>query len=569
MSPTNVRALDDRRDAIGVTATPDRLVIRWRDSNFEDSIHAVDVSPWLKYGTLAIPFAHAVFSSGSHKATPTRADVLASARRFLAYASSQQKFSIKTLRDISQAVVDDHVSVLESARKEDGSPCAATTKFAFLSLIRSLFKHLASVRFEGQSIPRGLYFPKRFDKKGRDSINHTPSLDEIATIAVIRACYADLTEIDARKASTEAEAKVYAETGKIEHIRFPDIQFHPNNQWSSRYITSRDLVPFFILLAIVTAYDPSTIAKWKIDRVNKNHPLYGDERWFLNPEKGRAGSIEQPRSYPAEIDTWANPVKLLTKLEQKCALLRLFAPPHLALSIFIRISQDGKVHSIYEPRNGALTSDFKKGLKEFQTKYKLPRFTMKMLRPTALELVHIISNGDIFAQKEASGQITESVDLIDSTYTSPAAKARDRARLARVLTYRERFHRSKGKIDPRSPIADAVDLLHAGATPGFDCFNIYDSPLSGQQPGRPCSGYGLCPACPLSCVNAASPKAIARVLQIRDAYITAKSKLDWNHWNEVYRPQLVAIEEQWLPLIPQAAIARAMKLELPPIPEMD
>ncbi|WP_322033220.1 hypothetical protein [Paraburkholderia sp. J76] len=432
-----------------------------------------------------------------------------------------------------------------------------------------MFKYLEGVRYEGQSIPKGLYFPKRFDKEGRDSINHTKSLDEITTIAVIRACYADLNDIDKNKSSTVIEAKNYSETGELKNCRFPDIQFHANSQWSTRYITSRDLVPFVILNAIVTAYDPSTLAKWTVDRVTKTHPLYGNERWFLNPEKGRAGSVEQPRSYSTEIDTWANPVKLLSKLEEKLALLRLFAPAHAAKLVFLRLSPDGKVRSIYDIRNGALSPDFKKNLREFQAQYKLPRFSIKMLRPTGLELVHIISNGDIFAQKEASGQISETVDLIDSTYTSPAAKARDRARLARVLTYRERFHRSKGKIDPRSPTAEAVSQLNAGATPGFDCFNIYDSPLSGQQSGRPCSGYGLCPACPLSSVNAGRPKSIARILQVRDAYVSAKGRLDWNHWNEVYRPQLAAIEEQWLPLIPKADIEKALKLELPPIPEMD
>lgn len=334
-------------------------------------------------------------------------------------------------------------------------------------------------------------------------------------------------------------------------------------------MSARDLVPFVVMTAIVTAYDPATIAKWQTDRIHKSHPLYGEERWLLNPEKGRARSVEQPRSYPTEIDTWANPVKLLTVLEERVALLRLFAPAHLAKTVFIRMSKQGTVLSIYEKKGGGLTEAFKVGLKEFRAQYKLPRFTIKMLRPTALDLVHIISNGDIFAQKEASGHITETVDLIDSTYTSPRAKARDRAKLARVMTFRERFHRSKGKIDPRSPTAEAMNQLHAGATPGFGCFNIYDSPLPGQQAGRPCSGYGLCPACPLSFVNGAKPQSVARVLQVRDAYVAAPKKLDWNHWNEVYRPQLAAIEEQWLPLIPKADIEKAQKLELPPIPEMD
>lgn len=227
LSPTNVRALNDKRDAIGVTARQGRLVIRWRDSNFEDSIHAVDVSKWLKYGSLAIPFAQAVFASGAHKATPTRGEVLESAGRFLHYASSQQKFAIKTLGDISQAVVDDHVSLLESARKADGTPYASTTKFGFLSLIRSLFKYLAAVRYKGQSIPEGLYFPKRFDKDGRDSINHTQSLDEITTIAVIRACYADLDSIEEKKPQPRLRPKYMQKLDNLGSFSIPALDLSP------------------------------------------------------------------------------------------------------------------------------------------------------------------------------------------------------------------------------------------------------------------------------------------------------------------------------------------------------
>ena len=324
--------------------------------------------------------------------------------------------------------------------------------------------------------------------------------------------------------------------------------------------TARLIVPFVVLIALATLFNPETILKLRWSHIDEEHPVFGADRWRLRGDKPRSGR-EQIRSFPARVTHLTNPIPLLKLLRQQTARLRDELPQALRDYVFVFRAENRSTPATAFVASDTSRTAWNSALRRFTVEYHLDPFALANLRPTGSDLVDELTGGDLLAQQMLLNHAKP--ETTEQYYTSHAARARRQERLAQAMEWRERYARSGGKVDARGQLGSS-----RAATPGYECFDPYDSPVLGQVAGRLCTAYGRCPTCPLHAVNVRSPKSLARIIQLAARLDEASEQLAAQRWLSQWMPIQKAVRKH-LYLFAEEVYTAARQLQLPPIPEVE
>lgn len=331
------------------------------------------------------------------------------------------------------------------------------------------------------------------------------------------------------------------------------------------YPSSATILPFIILLAMYSAANTGPLRSLRRDNVSLVEVM-GTMRIRYLFEKGR-GQYSYPRSFAIDPGDPVSPDCLNEFIELWTSRIRGCAEVESSRNLFIFACHGGAVRSFLTAQDYGTDTDssWKLALKTLCKRLGLPALTIGQLRFTGLDLVREATNDDLRAVKAAGGQKAEST--IRLHYEGAAAARRRSEALSEVMSTTERWVQTKGRVDPRGAPANVG--VHA-ATPGWDCTDPFDSPITGEASGRLCSAYGMCPACPRSKLNANSPYSLARVLQLNAELDQAFDYLDRARWLAAFEAVCVALRTKWIPSFKDPKVwEAAAELNLPPIGKLE
>ena len=342
------------------------------------------------------------------------------------------------------------------------------------------------------------------------------------------------------------------------------------------YALSETLVPFVVTLAFHTAFNADTLLALQLDQLSDDWFFGSDRLTFnghssvdgrlrINGKKGRSVR-DQSRSFAARSTHIMHPVVIVRNVLRITERLRplagkwrnrlfLYAPENLQLQKGNNVRSFGD--EIESPSAGSWKDYI---LRHFIERNDLPKFNLSNIRATVSDIVFELADGDIKAQQtilnHASPRTTE------DHYTSDGARRRMNEEIAKVQNERERWAATGGKCDARGVQQRSS---RRAVTPGFECFDPYDSPVEGQQFGRLCTAYLSCPTCQLATVNVQDPAALGLLVKLEHQIKSVKPDINVERYQETYEPIRKTLAEKWLPLYEDPRIwDRAKDLRLPP-----
>ncbi|MTJ93603.1 MAG: hypothetical protein F8N36_12165 [Desulfovibrio sp.] len=546
---------------------------------------------WLAASLLAEPFARAFFAHYRTKRPATVQSALSRVNTFCQFLAEKGRCDA-TLADIDGDLVREFVKWMDATGMSESAKSGA---FGVLKKVVGRLSHLPEYR---AFLPARIDFPEGLWPGRHRRVVSREGLP-ITTLAAIEvACLREMREVlqrldkgDALLASGRAAiaegvditsgrldvllafiedeysgvisigAEKKAQDRTLRYVIFKNGGLLRVNDWLAA--SSRDLVPFALMLAIRTAFNPETILGMELSALRENPlasgsaDLHGiDARQKIVGKKNRAGR-DQVRTYPCDDENIDNPVTIFRNTETITRRVRRFAGPlSTKLFIFRGIGAGKEVQA-----NHFLIGVFNKKLREFAAAHGLPEFTLSQVRPTISELVDLISGGDIKAQQTILNH--GSVDMTDGHYVSTAVRRRRMERLSEIVNRRGRWIASDGRADSRQPFPRGTGRA---ATGGFECFDPYDSPIPGQTQGKICSAWGECVTCPLASVDSQSPHALAHLVRLTSAIDAAKGDMSPQRWLSEWGPALEMLHERWLPSFRDPAVfAAAETIRLPPL----
>lgn len=326
-----------------------------------------------------------------------------------------------------------------------------------------------------------------------------------------------------------------------------------------RLLTPRlnDLMPFIVTMAHYTGFNASTIVAMVEADIKHRH--IGNARWtIVESYKRRSKSVQ--RAVFAVDDAPTNPARLLRFVLDWTGSLRRWARSERVWLACV----GNEVRDLGDQRLPPMLAS---AMQNWLPRNKLPPANFSSIRKGILDLAHLASGGDEAAVRAIGGQ--RSPDVIAKHYTSPAARNRDRERLALAVQELERLVGSNGKVDARR-LPDMSD--RSAATPGFSCADRYSSPIVGEKPGRACQAYGHCPICPLALVDRTSPRSCGYLHLLLDRVVsglTGRGAALTIQYIGVWVPVAERLRTRWLPLFDKNTRTAAKQLELPPLPEIE
>lgn len=358
--------------------------------------------------------------------------------------------------------------------------------------------------------------------------------------------------------------------GKIAHARY----FYPG---------PRNLVPFVVLLAIHTEYNPDTILTLERRRIRTSSILTTqrisfendaanaidqseEERLVVSAPKGRARGRPQQRSFIVSDDA-DNPAQVLKFLDFWTARIRPFAPPLLSDRVFLFVP-DSTNHAVtsfgYNAKSASSRRNWQWGLGNFIAEHDLQSFTLRQIRATLLDVAHQRYRGDIRAILALGRQ--QSPHVIASSYTSSGARLRNDERLGAAAALMARDRATGSRADARRGSEMGADP--GAATPGWNCLDPFDSPVAGQKRGRACTAFGQCPACPLAQLDTGSPISARHAFELLARIDEARRALDAAEWLTTWAPVRARLYDYWLPQFHSRIRQIAAQLDLRPFPSV-
>lgn len=593
----DARAVNQRAASspLTVVRTAQSITISGEGWNF-------DASGWLSHPEIAdaVLWGLHAYSSGQGSNTmKTRIGELN--RSFWEYLKLQNPEGTFTLVDVNTRYLSGFVRWLDRKSKDKSPVWSVATKTGCLTAFRRVFKTLMTSEQWAPRLEPGLQIPSRtWSGAGRKGTPRQVLDDETLTRLVI-ACREEV--LATKEALTSAWAEMDALGDDFDPERVPTspaqwravfarkyIDRVPHYTWLARQdrqlrpgLTglgmspselrrplmpmSRDLVPYVLLLALPTSFNPDVLRGLSLEDIDYPDD-FGGQRIRFRPPKGRSnrrqirtfaiGDPFGPDALVAMVEAWTNHIRQAT-------------PPHLKTQLFIFYSPWSDTLDSEGPHIASLAGGVNvqkawyTALDSFLEDHDLPKFTLAQLRPTSLDLVHELTGGDLKAVQTAGGQ--RSPQVILDHYTSDAARLRNNERLAAVMQTRDRLVQRNGAVaDPRKEPPEADK---GSATPGFNCLDPFASPWPTEIEGRMCHAYGMCPACPLACVNLKSGYGAARLLQLRALVQVASAEIEARRWSECWHPVGERLDNYWLRLFEDDVLTEAAKLTLPPLPPLE
>lgn len=326
------------------------------------------------------------------------------------------------------------------------------------------------------------------------------------------------------------------------------------------YPTSRLLVPFVLRVALATAKNSETIQELCWSDIEPEE-VFGTPYLRFRGSKARA-SVDPIVMVPADNDEpfgLGNVLQMLRSWSERIAPL---APPRYRDRVFlyVQITRTKYPRSFGHNPNGVINISWLKSLGSFRRQHRLPPFSLRQIRTTILDQAHQDS-GDVAELQRLAGHLKKATGW--DHYTSDGTRKRYQERLGEVFVLRQRWFESGGRIDPR--IRRCAEDKGA-ATPGFLCFDPYDSPQPGQVKDRLCSAYGKCPGCPMAAACISDPVSVAHYNGLRPAIINAKSEMSPETWLSQWGETLQELDALLKKIPCDVALqARAIKSNLPTV----
>jgi hypothetical protein len=562
-------------------------------------IQTLNCSSWLVRPEIGRAFAKAFYVMTSGLGARTRRinkDLINSFFMFLK-ATSRSKLgrSVVQPQDLRKAVFDAYIDWLDGRKKQDGTPLIIKDKQYRFAAIRRICGHLHRMPEYATLIDQELlllrcpwYKSHWAERQPREGLSNDvllrieqACLKEIdKTMALIEEGNRLLEDNKNRVPASPINSVPYYDLGvclaavvqefgpiipKIEDIHKKNRLLayavkcvHKSEVMASRlYPSPRSLLPFAIMLAARTFFNPDTVLGLTWSQIRERNWFYGDERWdidisdvherlIIGGKKARSRKL-QMRSFPTRVVDPDNPPVILRKLKQLTARLRAVTDPLYADRVFVYVPNTNGKRSAASYGNGTspLAGDitWQHSLKRFIQDHHLPPFTLVNLRFTGSDLVHELTGGDVVAQQVVLNH--RSPDTTHEHYTSASARQRNNESLARIQSMRVRWVATEGHRDVRG--VKGLSTQRA-VTPGFECLDPYDSPQPGQLAGKLCDAYLACPRCPLAVLHRRDPLALAQLLKLETAFSNSQFEVTPQRWIQVLAPLREAVQRDWLPL---------------------
>lgn len=563
-----------------------------------------DCSHWLQYPLITEAFLYALSEYAKKAASNSVFCRIGDLDRgFFAYLRLTVPEGKSNLMSIDNAWVDGFIRWLDQ-KNGDGNPSSQTTRSMLLSALRITLRILSSSKIWKPRLMRGISIPSHVwagssrKTTPREVIDDNSLLqllfasqDEVLdTMKKTKAAWAAMNALDESPPDPKQEPTTPATWRWLHTKRYPS--WIPKSDWiceNDRQLwlayrklgmtftelrqplapSSRELIPFVILMAFQTAFNPDVLRE--LDLKDIDYPDHiGGKRIRFSPPKRRARR-KQIRTFA--LGNSIGPDVMVSFIKEWAKTLRVIAPAKYQDRLFLMLTRsaedddDTRMRGMdYNGGTHKANSLWYASLTAFLKDHGIPALALAQLRTTSLDKIHEMTGGDLKAVQTAGGQRSPQV-LLDH-YTSDAARRRNNEALATIMLTRERLVRTEGAApDPRK---EPFEADKGCATPGFYCLDPFNSPMPSEIDGRLCQAFGMCPRCPLACINTQSPYAAARAIQLRAAVIAAQTTLPPRRWLDCWAHVAQRLDDYWLPLLNDPRVlAAATELTLSPLPDLE
>lgn len=329
------------------------------------------------------------------------------------------------------------------------------------------------------------------------------------------------------------------------------------------YPRSENLIAPIVLLTIYGHFNAEPLRVLQFKQVTRGS-LFGSEkvefRTVVKPGKERA-SKPYTRSFAIDTADPASPHSVLEFMKEWTHDIRHRAGKYREF-FFIGVTDKNVVKTFATSQVDARGSDsrWNHHFRRFCKRWELPEASLKELRQTSLDYVRQLTDNDIRALLAMKGGSSEST--LKWSYESDAAESRHNAAIAAVQANKERYIRTKGKIQH---LGAPASQDQAAATPGCRCADPYSSPIPGEKKGVQCHAFGCCPGCPHGSPELGSAYSLARLLQLREALEDARERLPIVRWVARYQKSLNVLTRKWIPMFEDKTFEKVKRMELYPI----
>jgi hypothetical protein len=485
------------------------------------------------------------------------------------------------------------------ARTDKGELLSANTARKYWGEFNSLFATLAEEPKTAGMLPDFEAFPSNPFPRAQDETKKTKSLGLENLIAILLAARAEFEQAVTKVRHAQElfeKPEVLPDSTKRSKVRYRDLDallWHLHRNYPERFpaFTSwrntdlalfeainklhggwRNIGEYFqpfadscvapiVLLTIYGHFNVEPLRALRFRQVRSISVMrsaHVEVRTAVQPGKNRGSAYV--RSFPKDSSDIASPGSILELMKIWTARIRGDAGIY-SDCYFIFATKEGEVKAFATATLDGRSGDSKwiHHLSEFCKRHKLPDFNLRELRQTALDYGRLISDEDIRQVAALQGGSAQS--LLDLHYRSDAAENRHNASVAQLQATQERFVRTKGKSHQLG--SQSKDFT--AATPGCKCADPYSSPIPGEVDAVLCSAFGSCPGCPHGAPQLGNARGLARLLQVRQALIEAKSNIPLERWVKRYREPLRVLDEDWIPSFAPELFEKAKRMSLPPI----
>lgn len=567
-----------------------KLYLKAENPNPEDDRWYL-LDPWLSLPVLGEQLAEATVAVMSSEKQTTRT----ATHRDLRYGIIAFLNEVKPhaeLKDLCAELFRDFVKWLDASGSDGKPKHSYFDKLHKLSSLKKLIGRLSptlSALGVDHEIPVNSWSGQHTQRgKGKETIPFEQFVDLLA--AAITAYEEQVKEIDRLLTKVDKKVAALLETGQeefdtVEGLSAVIIERYdgilPEREWLkkndnklfeavegfgytgfARIINPQvnDLIPAFIILQCFTHWNEQTLCCLRITDIDKNAGVLHN-KYKLSSHKVRAKKMVF-RSF-AKGDEVFNPCNVVDFIERWTKHMRRSAPERIKHDLFLYASKFKNrkvepVRSLAQPLGALYTLSLDRKLKFFQERGLKPAGANALRQAGSDYLRDLLKD----TEKVRILLSHSSVTTTDGNYRSSEAQRHDEVALAGAMAMKERHQDSAGKIDPRGHYED-----RSAATPGYDCLDPFQSPVVGQIPGRMCTAYGFCPACPIK-VMRLDDVSWGRRIQLQQRYKQAALAMGSARFNQRYGPAAEALNTSLMRLT-DSDLARIGRLNLNPIPELE
>ncbi len=507
--------------------TKDPFVISFAADRGEQP-QCLDFSKWKKRGPFGRALIEAFKKLHSHLSEGTRTVRHLQLNQFLRFLEhTDPKMAINSVTDFSAGHARKFKDHLDSTGMID------RTKRKYWATFRMIMLEMINISNQSGVNRKISIAPTPWPGAARRAVYTEPmSIGDAG--ALLRACASEM------KASVEKEGR--------QGVHYEGI-------------TSAELLPFIVILAFWTHFNPDTVVSIKLSDIGA--PYLG--RMIITAEKGRSNR-EQVASFPVADTHPCSPSVVIANLLRLTSTLRTKCRPEIRDQLFIGLVLNPNcLHEIeaYQCINSSTTNHYRRHLSK---RNKLRDFTLQEIRSTGAMISNALFGNDVKTTQILLNHL--SVDMTDQ-YTKQAAQAAEELSLADQIEKRNRFILTQGARDTRG----FPSVPQSAATPGFVCADPFKPPAELRQSGGLCAAYGACPTCPLAGVDHTCPTSFILILRLfrQLSELACSSDKNPHRWIKIWKPRLDALGNVWIGRFEEGILVKAMQqspsipMSLPPI----